>query len=143
MIVDIRQSNKSQKNLVEMINSGKSKRTGSSKHRKRPRRWNHLDECTFECNGLANLNDCICDPNVCLAENTYPKQVICYCVNSFLRGSDAVVYHTSCNCCEGLENVRQSISIKGHEIVRRSKITRGSVIERKSNSNIILESNDS
>lgn len=52
-----------------------------------------------ECNALRNTHECTCDPEVCLkplASRRNPR--VCFCANSYMRGSDGVVYHTKCNC---------------------------------------------
>lgn len=50
------------------------------------------------CNGLVNMNWCTCDADMCLNRNQTHN--ICFCPNSYVRGTDGIVYHSVCNCYE-------------------------------------------
>lgn len=56
----------------------------------------HLADC--DCNGLRNNNVCLCNPSVCLNEDPSAKPNLCFCANSYMKGSDGHAYHTRCNC---------------------------------------------
>lgn len=51
-----------------------------------------------ECNALRNSNVCNCNSKVCLYSKSCRNPRICFCANSYTRGSDGVIYHTKCNC---------------------------------------------